>query len=328
MNKDLISLETVLSPSVQENILNYNYKNTEIIKIFNNFIKFYNRENHVVSLYLPKEFITIFKSNKVLNEMVFNRIVSNSKILFKTMDKKTCCTKVQLEENELSKIYGYNEIYKNNIPIFVGVEDIKRLKSCNTECENENEFCHSIKSFLEKNIENVEFKEAYKEVYNQWFFSKENLQLENIKKFIKIIGIFYSENYEIEKLDRVEIVDEFIEEIKKEDSTQIKKILSSIARSIFFESTSKVKEIKDGQIDYHRHDLKKDRVNKYKGYDIYRLDCVNLHENGIGTTSGIERIIFVVKKGNEKIYFLHYTSNHDVEDSVIKKRIDKLSAIV
>lgn len=315
MNKDSIYLKLILSPVNVQKILNYEISIEKISGMFFLMQDYLEKDKKSIILQLSNELVPILMSEKKL-KIWYEGIKRkrDSKIIFKDVKNENC------KEEEYTNLSGkmvIKELQNKNIPFLLDIDRYYFEKKCNHLNCNE-EFCKAFNKIETTQLSENFFKDKIVDNKEKWIFFKESLDVQSIRNFLILIGTFYNlRKEEIQKLNSVYFDDEFISEIKKESSNTIKKILISIARSIFFPAISS-KDRNSMSIDYHRNSSYPQEGNK----SIYRLDCINENKSGNGN-SGVERIIFISEmKGKiEERRYIAYTPNHDIERGVLRARI-------
>ena len=312
---ETIRLNTVISPDLEKRIKNNELNDEELEKLLEKIIEYYSTEKTAL-LSLPNSLEGFFYRTKKLRIYRDMLDLEEVGVIVGDFPKTYECSNILDEEILESKTYIYNKVKNCEIPFVIDniTGNIKRNCSVVKECKDS--FCRSIEQIFYTDISSEAFNKTSENYYKNWTFYKKELNEENIKKFIRVIGRFFEvTEKDLFKLKNITISENYIEELKKQPKKEIKEAIISIARSIFFASYRE-KNTKFA-IDYHPNN----DFTKYKGWSIYRMDCLDLYKTG-NSNSGTRRTIFIEK---DKIrYYIAYTRNHDISDEVIKNRINKI----
>lgn len=312
---EVIRLSTVISPDLEERIKTYGLKNEDLEKLLDKIITYYSKEKTALLL-LPSSLEEAFYRTKKLR--VYRQMLDLEEVgvIIGDFPKTYECSNVLEQETLESKTYIYNKVKNCEIPFVIDNVSGGIKRNCNVTKECNDTFCKSIEEIFYTDISSESFSKTSEDYYKNWVFHKKEINEENIKKFIRVIGRFFEVTEEdLLKLKNINITENYIEELKKHSKKEIKEAIISIARSIFFPSYRE-KNTKFA-IDYHPNN----NFTKYNGWNIYRMDCLDLYKTG-NTNSGTRRSIFIEK---DKVrYYIAYTKNHDIADKIIKNRINKI----
>lgn len=310
---EAIRLKTFLSSTIENRISNFEISWEEKIELFN-IIKNYYKDEESALLFIPKNIRTILEMNPLLKiECEKLRRNRNSKIQFcDIQSEKKCVTFIEKVANTEKLIIS--EIQKKAIPFIINESDEEFKKDCEIDCENL--FCSSVKAIPYTNIKNKNFNIVSGCNIKQWVFIKNEITNDTIKNFLKVVAKFFNLSLEdLKKLNKINFSNDFIKDIEKESSIEIREILIAVARSIYFEPRGA--NGREYSIDYHRNS----DLHSYGNYQLFRLDCVPLERTGL-SNSGKRRVLFGVK--NDIRYYISYTSDHDFSKIKIKNILDNL----
>lgn len=306
-----IRLKTFLSPIIEEKILEFG----DNLSLFNKIKKYYD-DDDVALLFIPKSIMAVLELDPRLKiECTKIKNNRNSKINFVNINLKEKCEELNnLEATNTEKLI-VSEIQLNSIPFIVNDSNGNFFKKCEKKCEKT--FCSSTEKIKYTNFENDNFTITSEFHLKDWLFVRDDITDENIKKFLIVVGKYFNvSSDDIKKLESVLFTENFIEDISREDSSEIREILIAVARSIFFKPRGNGGG--EDSIDYHRNS----DFPSHKGYQFYRLDCVPIDKSGLGRSSGKKRALFGEK--DEIRYYIAYTENHDFSRNKIKTILESI----
>lgn len=305
-----IRLKTFLSPIIENKI----FQMDDNISLFNKIKKYYEDEN-IALLFIPKDIMAILELDPLLKiECSKIKNTRNSKINFVNINLKEKCDGVDKLETNTERLI-VSEIKKNTLPFIINDSDGVFFRKCEKKCEEI--FCTSTEKIKYTNFEEEKMITTSEFHLKEWMFVKNDITDINIKKFLVVVGKYFNVSLEaIEKLNNIIFTKNFIEDISKESSIEIREILIAIARSIFFKSRGTGGG--ENSIDYHRNS----DFPSHIGYQLYRVDCVPIDKSGLGRSSGIKRALFGEKEA--KRYYILYTGNHDFQKNKIKNCLDAI----
>ena len=319
MVKEIIKLKTTLSPELEQKIISFEMTDDNKTLFLNEIQRFYEKEKHAL-LFLSHNLKSSFYSTKK-NKLLFDNIINRkeSRIILLPFPKIAKCVHISSTEikNE-SEFYIFNSLYEYTYPFIIDDRDKGSfLKNCIGKCSNI--FCKNTTKIGYTNLKEKSLQNLSQYNIKNWIFFKENINELNIKKFLIVLANFFNvvDQNRVQKIKNTVFSDSFISDIKSESTINIREVLVSIGRSLFFNKG----EFK--YIDSHRNPT----FSSWGSYDIFRLDSLPINRTGNGG-SGTNRIIYAIKKPYVKltsqIIYLAYTNKHDIEKNILKTRINKI----
>ena len=171
-------------------------------------------------------------------------------------------------------------------------------------------------SLLEKLKENCNIN------LNDWIIYKDNIQINDFRNMFYFAA--FSMNIEkklYEKISEIDFLEkDIIDDVKNEDSYVLKDIATSILRAYLFGPASDRKNKTEYSIDYHPNS-----PSGEKGYDLFRLDVIDIKYSGYKDNHSGKRRILIARKDNKK-YVIAYVPDHEFSDNLINSRINHLEA--
>ena len=324
MNRDKIYIKCTISPFIEQSILE-NKVTPQIEVFFSDILHSFRKYQYSIFLSIPNS-ISYTQNKKITIFFAYIKSVRDSNIIidYNNTGNVRCPEKVYALFDFDYELYSLNHALttyqKRSFGFLIGIETMDVIKKSCSTCDEKmickNEFITNIfeiSSREELNTSVAKFSEISFE--KNWFFDHSSFNETDIKKlFILFSKISNQSEEKCSEVNNFKILDCFLNAIKRESKNCLIQIFQSLFRCVLFPSANS-QEREPLSIDYHSEN----RLNKYKGFFIYRLDALNINQSGLNN-SGIRRIWFI-KKDSLK-HFLTFSNDHDVPVKTIKYLID------
>ena len=328
MNDQRIAV--TISPHIEELFLQKKYDS--LFNFFKKLLNFSKELRNSILILLPQSFRYGFKccDNPMLKVFYSQINLPNSVITFypdgnhcnlSLLDKQK--NDIVVGKNSLDVLSAFLKSFK--IPLIISDENYTYYKDeCNkNECNNKP--CLQMLELDVAGLKNSStFIEKLRENCNknlkEWIIYKNNIKISDFKSMFYFAAFSMDAKNELyDKIKEIEFLDdEILKDIKNEDPYVLKDIATSILRAFFYEPASNRQKREKYSIDYHPNN-----PGKKNGYDLLRLDVIDMKDSGYKNNhSGPKRILLARKKG--KKYVIAYVSDHEFSDSLINARIEAL----
>ncbi|MBO4320592.1 MAG: hypothetical protein J5857_09005 [Treponema sp.] len=332
MNEERIAV--TISPQVEELFLQKQYK--RLFDFFKDLLLFSKSLKNSIMVCIPHLFQYGFKncedpSIKTLYTLISN---PNSNIIF-WPDRNDCnLSLLSLKKKDL--LVNYSSIgvlscflKKFKIPLILSTEkDIYHKDECNEvsciniPCKKTLDLDVSALSGMDNFFQKL--KENCDKNLNEWIIHKDNIQIFDFRYMFYLAAFSMSVEEELyDEIKKIEFFDDYIlKDIKKEDPYVLKDIATSILRAYLYDPAGDSKKRKKYSIDYHKNTL-----DKKKGFDLFRLDVVDMRYSGYKDGhSGAKRILLARKKGRQ--FVVAYVPDHEFSETLINSRIEALEKMM
>ena len=321
-----------ISPNIEEIFLQQKYK--EVFVFFSNLLSFSKELNNSVMICLPFVFQHGFKncSDSMIKTLYYQISLPNSNVFFSPDNNHCNLSFIDREKEDLvvdlssiGLLTNFFMHYKKPL-ILDTVKRIYHKDECNNfECKN-NPCLQTMEietvDLADKNIFLANLKENCKQNLNEWIIYKNDIQISDFRNMFYFAA--FSMNIEeqlYEKINEIEFLDEYIlNDIKNEDAYVLKDIATSILRAYLYGPASDRKNKDQYSIDYHPNS-----PSEKDGYDLLRLDVIDIKYSGYKDNHSGSRRILIARRDNKK-YVIAYVPDHEFSQNLIDSRMKVLES--
>ncbi|MBR0545192.1 MAG: hypothetical protein IIW99_03105 [Treponema sp.] len=323
-------IAVTISPYIEEMFLQDRFN--DIYSFFQGLISFSKELRSSVIICLPFIFQYGLKNSKnPMMKVLHSQIcLPNSNIIFWRDANQCGLNLIDKKINDilvdLSTIGLLTDFFKNyKIPMILDIDNRVYIKDeCNKiSCSNlpcKSTFTIDVSNISNKSILLNKLKENCKTNLNDWIIYKDDIQINDFRNMFYFAA--YTMNVEMElyeKISEIEFLDDYIlNDIKHENSYVLRDIATSILRAYLFGPASDRNNRTEFCIDYHPNS-----PSKKSGYDLLRLDVIDMKYCGYKDNHSGSRRILIARKDKKK-YIIAYVPNHDFSEELINSRVSIL----